>query len=335
MTPDVRVGPLTEGEPFPVAVRPVSGETRLDHWISGNRAWTYGALSEYGAVLFRGFPVASVEDFRLAAQAVHPALVEYSEPSTPRGQYQDRVYVSSEYPSDYEIPMHGELSYTYAWPMKALFYCRTPAAVGGETPICDARQVLCDLDPELVRKFRSKQIAYVRNYHDGFLVPWQQAFKSQDRADVARFCAAHQPMTCEWIDGERLRTRQIRPAIARHPVTGDEVWFNQAHVFHAYSLGADVYGGLLEIFGPDELPVHATYGDGSQIAIEELNCVYAAYSRHKRSFAWAEGDVLLVDNMLISHGRNPFQGEREIVVCFVEPCPRFEARCGVAVAAVG
>lgn len=319
---DVRIGPLTEGERLPLAVRPASGRLCLPQWIAGNRTWLHAAITEYGAVLFRGFGVSSVEEFRAAAQAVHPTLVEYSEPSTPRGQYQDRVYVSSEYPSDYEIPMHGELSYTYAWPMKALFYCRKPADVGGETPISDAREVLSRLDADLVRKFKAKQIAYVRNYHEGFLVPWQTAFGSQDRAEVERFCLANQPMTFEWVDGDRLRTRQVRPAIARHPVTGDDVWFNQGHIFHAYSLGADVYSDMLDIFGPDDLPVHATYGDGSQIGTSELDSIYQAYANCKRAFRWAEGDVLVVDNMLISHGRNPFQGERETVVCFVEPCRR-------------
>lgn len=328
---EVRVGTLNDGQRLPLVVEPVSGHLDLPRWIAQNRSWLHGTITDYGAVLLRGFGVSSVEEFREAAEAVHPEFVEYSEPSTPRGQYQDRVYVSSEYPSDYEIPMHGELSYTYAWPMKALFYCRKPAAVGGETPISDARDVLSSIDVEVVRKFKRKQIAYVRNYHDGFLVPWQTAFRSRHRADVERFCRANAPMTFEWVDGDRLRTRQIRPAIARHPVTGDDLWFNQGHIFHPYSLGADVYQEMLDIFGQDDLPVHATYGDGSQIETSDLDAIYEAYARCKRAFRWAEGDVLVVDNMLISHGRNPFEGERETVVCFVEPCPRFHQRNGVAV----
>jgi alpha-ketoglutarate-dependent taurine dioxygenase len=36
------------------------------------------------------------------------------------------------------------------------------------------------------------------------------------------------------------------------------------------------------------------------------------------SFPWREGDVLMNDNMLVAHARNPYQGERKIVVAMAE-----------------
>ncbi len=88
---------------------------------------------------------------------------------------------------------------------------------------------------------------------------------------------------------------------------------------------------LAEIFGPGGQPVHALYGDGSEIPTEDLDSVYQAYEQSKKYFPWREGDVLLADNMTISHGRHAFDGEREIVVCFVEPCPPCTVRDGVAI----
>jgi hypothetical protein len=300
-------------------------------WITANRLLLEELIISHGAVLFRGFGIGGIAQFHAVASAVHPTFVEYSEPSTPRSEYQDKVYVSSEYPQDYSIPLHGELSYTYNWPMKALFYCRKAARVGGETPIADAREVYRRIDPEVRRRFLEKRVMYLRNYHENFLVPWQKAFKSTERAEVERYCMANQPMTWEWRSDDHLRTRQIRPAAALHPVTGADVWFNQAHVFHTYSLGRKMHEELAEIFDAGDQPVHALYGDGSEIPIEDLDSVYEAYDLSKKFFPWKEEDVLLADNMTISHGRHAFEGDREIVVCFVEPCPPPTVRGGVAV----
>jgi alpha-ketoglutarate-dependent taurine dioxygenase len=329
----VRTRFLREGDSFPLVIEPAGETPDLIAWIRDNHRFLERKLIEHGAVLFHDFEVDSVERFQAISAAVHPEFVEYSEPSTPRGEYADRVYVSSEYPSDYVIQPHGELSYTFSWPMKALFYCRKTAAVGGETPVADAREVLARIPAEISAKFRDKQVSYLRNYHEDLLVPWQKAFKTEDRAGVEQHCRDNEPMTAEWLEDDRLRTRQTRQAIARHPVTGQEVWFNQAHIFHTYSLGAEVHEEMQELFGEQGCPVHATYGDGTPITTADLDAIYAAYQECAYYFPWQAGDVLLADNMLMSHGRNAFEGDREVVVCFVDPCRQFEVRSGVAVAA--
>jgi alpha-ketoglutarate-dependent taurine dioxygenase len=35
-------------------------------------------------------------------------------------------------------------------------------------------------------------------------------------------------------------------------------------------------------------------------------------------FAWQKGDLLMVDNMLVAHGRAPFTGPRRILVAMAE-----------------
>ncbi|HLG64191.1 MAG TPA: condensation domain-containing protein [Ktedonosporobacter sp.] len=313
---------LKEGDRFPLVIEPALGDVDLADWIKNNHDFVETTLLQHGAILFHNFKVASIEQFQQISLAVHPQLVEYSEPSTPRSEYSDKIYVSSEYPNYYSIPLHGELSYTYKWPMKALFYCKKAATKGGETPIADAREVLRRIDPRVREKFVEKQIMYLRNYGDGLLVPWQKVFNTTSKAEVEEYCRQNPPMTCEWLGENRLRTRQVRPAVIKHPVTGDEVWFNQMHIFHIYSLGVDMQKKLLEQFGEENLPVHALYGDGTRIENWELDAIYKAYAECTYAFPWQEGDVLLADNVQISHGRNAFEGERETVVSFVEPCPQ-------------
>jgi 3-oxoacyl-(acyl-carrier-protein) synthase/acyl carrier protein len=319
---NVVITSLAEGvDRPPLVVQPTAGGVDLAGWIAANQDPVEQHLLTHGAILFHGFNIRTVEEFHTVATTIHPQLVEYSEPSTPRGEYQDKVYVSSEYPSWFHIPLHGELSYTYKWPMKALFWCRKAAVKGGATPIGDAQRILDVMRPEVRARFVDKQVMYVRNYGNGMLVPWQKVFKTDDRAEVERYCRENAPMTCEWLDGDRLRTTQVRPAVATHPVTGAQVWFNQAHIFHAYSLGADLRDKLVSQFGEDGLPVHARYGDGTPIEDWEIDEVNRCCQDSSWISPWTEGDVLLADNMLTAHGRQAFEGDREVIVCFVEPCP--------------
>lgn len=314
----IKTGFLKEGDRFPLVVEPAISDVNLTEWVKNNNDFIEESLLKYGAILFRNFNIRTVEQFVELCKAVHPEFVEYSEPSTPRWEYQDKVYVSSLYPNYQVIHLHSELSYTYKWPMKGMFFCKKAAEKGGETPIADNREILAKLHPEVKRKFIEKQVMYSRNYGDGLLVPWQKVFKTDKKSEVEAYVRENQPMTCEWKDGDRLRTTQIRPAVQYHPKTGDMVWFNQAYIFHTYSLGADVRDRLLEQYTPEELPVHAFYGDGTPIEDWELDEIFKTLDECAYAFKWQEGDVMLVDNMLMSHGRNTFEGEREVAVCFLE-----------------
>ncbi len=88
---------------------------------------------------------------------------------------------------------------------------------------------------------------------------------------------------------------------------------------HVSRLPADVREALLSIFNEDELPRNVFYGDGTPIEASDLDRICEVYELEKIIFRWHEGDVLLLDNMLAAHGRNPFTGERKVVVGMAEP----------------
>ena len=58
-------------------------------------------------------------------------------------------------------------------------------------------------------------------------------------------------------------------------------------------------------------------GDGTQIGAEVVAQITASLDANTRSFAWQRGDVMVVDNVLSTHGREPFTGERRILVAMV------------------
>lgn len=212
--------------------------------------------------------------------------------------------------------MHNENSYAHAWPLRIWFYCHQPATAGGATPIADSRSVARRLDPALVKRFADLGVMYVRNYRKGVDLPWQEVFQTDDKAEVQRFCdEAH--ITCEWR-GEELRTRQVCQGVATHPRTGAVAWFNQAHLFHPTALRERVRKTLFDLFGQEGLPRYACYGDGSPIADEDLAAIRDAYQAEMVNVAWEQGDVLVLDNMLVAHGRRPFTPPRRILVAMTD-----------------
>jgi hypothetical protein len=76
---------------------------------------------------------------------------------------------------------------------------------------------------------------------------------------------------------------------------------------------------LLHGSGVDDLPNNTYYGDGSPIESSVLDEIREAYRREAASFAWQEGDILMLDNMLVAHSRNPYVGRREVLVAMAEP----------------
>lgn len=275
-------------------------------------------LPRAGGVLFRGFAFKGEADFEAFASSFGHELLTYDYASTPRTKLNNRVYTSTEYPAHQVIPLHNEQSYSLNWPMKIWFHCVQASQVGGETPIADSREVYRQLDPVIRQRFADKRLMYVRNYGNGLDLPWQQAFSTEDRAQVEQYCKASN-IDFEWNEEGELSTRQVCQAVARHPVSGEWVWFNQAHLFHISNLAPAVRETLISIVGEEGVPRNVFYGDGSPIELEALEHVRAVLQRCQVSFPWQAGDVLMLDNMLVAHGRSTFQGARKVVVAMAEP----------------
>lgn len=107
--------------------------------------------------------------------------------------------------------------------------------------------------------------------------------------------------------------------IKSSPKTGEMVWFNQAHLFHTSSLNTEVRESLLAIVREEDFPRNTYYGDGSKIETSVIEEIREIYQQEAILFPWKEGDILMLDNMLVAHGRQPFVSKRKVVVDMAEP----------------
>ncbi|MEO3977765.1 TauD/TfdA family dioxygenase [Streptomyces sp. CAU 1734] len=290
---------------------PVSEAIRRD------RANLRELLHQHGALLLRGFDVGGVDGFEAAVRELSGAPLTYTEQSSPRSVIKGKVYTSTSYPAHAEIPLHNEMSYQATWPLVLYFHCVEPPLTQGATPLSSTRLVHELIDPSVREEFTRRKWMVVRNYRNDIGLRWWQAFGTRDRDEVERLCAAG-GLETEWIGTDGLRTRAVREPVHRHPVTGDTVWFNHVVIFHVTSLPAATRGGLLEICGEDGLPNNTYYGDGEPIPDEVTDHLRDCYRRASTRFDYRRDDLLVVDNMLVSHGREPFTGPRRIAVAMGE-----------------
>jgi alpha-ketoglutarate-dependent taurine dioxygenase len=287
-------------------------------WAEEHQQDIRDLLGINGAVLIRGLKVPGTAQFgKILSTIFGSELLEYTYRSTPRTELRGNIYTATEYPATEVIPQHNENSYSRHWPNRIGFMCFVPAETGGETPIGDSRVIYNMLPPALREKFEEKGVMYVRNYSTVDL-PWSVVFQTNDKSEVEAYCKEND-IEFEWLEGDTLRTRQVNPATAVHPRTGEKLWFNQAHLFHSSSMGKEVAETLLASFGEANLPRNSYYGDGSPIEPEVLETIRSAYEQTKVKFAWQKNDLLLLDNMLFTHGRESYTGPRKVLVGMASP----------------
>ena len=282
-------------------------------WAIENKKMLEDGLAEYGAVLLRGFKKYNAKELEDFIQKTSGDLLLYRNRSTPRSLISGKIYTSTEYPADQIIHQHNESCYTHDWPARLFFCCITAARRGGETPISDSRKVLKVIPKEIVDRFERGCITYLRTFTPGLRLTWQETFQISDRVQMQKYCKKNDIMA-DWLTDGRLRIRQTLQATAVHTLTGERVWFNQAHLFHVSSLPNEVRTELEKNHPQDELPRNAFYGDGENIDNKTLDIVRQAYEEEESSYLWQEGDLLIIDNMLTAHGRNTFDGVRKVIV---------------------
>ena len=293
------------------------GLSFLTDFLNDRRSEVEQALDTRGGVLCRGFVINDGQDFATVVRTYTDDSRRYTEGQSERALVVDKdatfVYTSTRFPQDQHVALHNELSYTAEPPGRIFFYCDVEPADGGETPVLNCADLYARLDPEVVTLFEQRKVRYVKNMHGGKGLgrSWQATFETEDKDAVTEYLEAS-GTEYAWGANNSLMTGQVREA-SIHRRTGEKLWFNQADLWH-YTNHGDLGQQLLSMLGPDSLPTNAVFGDGSTIDPEALDHIRQTRRRLACAFPWNKGDVLLLDNFKMAHGRNPFQGPRRILV---------------------
>ena len=295
--------------------RPEAGT--LISWYKENEQYFDQKFLEHGAILFRGFNVNTPASFARLTRSIAPELLDCLDDNGPRTKITSGIYTSTEYPAEYQLSMHSEYAYSHQYPARLFFCCVLEPGKGGETPIADNRQILKKLDPEIVEEFKEKKVKYLRNLHggNGFGLSWQAAFQTNDRSVVERYCR-DMLIDYEWKADGGLRLENTFVSVITHPRTGEQVWFNQAPQFHPSDYPTDIFESLMTAHQgrEDEMPQTSFFGDGTPMKVSALKHIRETMFKQATVFQWRQGDVLMIDNVLVCHGRMPFSGQRKILL---------------------
>lgn len=313
----IKLSSLRAEDMPPLVIEPDREGIDLAEWLRFNLSFIEKKLSDHGAILFRNFNILHQSRFEEFLGATACQMMTYTEGATPRTRLSEKVYTSTEYPADQYIALHNELTYVTNWPMKIYFFCMQPALEGGETPIADVRRVYNRIDPRIRERFIERGWMLVRNFGQGLSLPWQTSFHTSDKSEAETYFRGAR-IDWEWKAGGGLRTRQVRPAVAKHPRTLEMVWFNHVAFWHLSSLEPKVRESMLAMFAEEDLPYNTYYGDGSPIEDSVVEEIREAYRLERQVYAWRAGDILMLDNMLVAHGRNPYSGPRKVLVAMGE-----------------
>jgi alpha-ketoglutarate-dependent taurine dioxygenase len=335
--------------PFVVEVRPEAANVPLDElldWITENSAWREEQLHRAGAILFRGFSaVRTAEDFAAIAQRMAPEILDYAGGTTPRSAVTGKIVTSTDAPRHVVIGLHQEMSYLAPSPAfpdptpdKVMFFCETAPGRGGQTPIADMRAVYRKLPRELIDRFQGKgglvlhrKLPTEKRY--GFEVTWSTAFGTSDRAEMEKI-AKQNGWQMSWAKNGGLEiTHAPSPVVLKHRTTGENVWFNQAHLLHKSvapwtsawlgpGLPQRLKARMLQPFIKDRFFYHSTHADGSEISLSDLARIREVVTEEMVLFDWQRGDVLLIDNKLVAHGRQPYEPPRTIFAALLADIPR-------------
>jgi len=270
-----------------------------------SESWLLEELEQHGALLFRGFN-ADQEAFHRFAGRFNQIFV--TQPYNDRESYDSQPGLQSVPLSQTALGPHFEWGTSPFRPDFLWFCCLKPARQGGETTLYDGAEVYARLSED-TRQRLGEQVILVRDF---FPLP---IFKRILDSAVARAVLGPEPLKRLGelpdlaIKGVTTDNRIVienrlsavaykagRPPALRHNLI-------PGHSNSVESSGASV--------GHSDLVL---WEDGSPLDDRIIEDIQQACSATRFDVRWEAGDVLMIDNNWVMHGRNAWDDSpREIV----------------------
>ncbi|MFK8054245.1 MAG: TauD/TfdA family dioxygenase [Woeseiaceae bacterium] len=285
-------------------------------WITRNKETLLDALSTHGAILFRGFPIDGAEDFDQAIRAFGMDSFTYKESlsNAVRVNKTELVFTANEAPPEVSIFLHHEMAQTPLFPSRLFFCCEKAPDADGETPLCRSDILLEKLDqsaPQFVADCERLGVKYSNvmpaddDPNSGQGRSWKSTLDTDDKV-AAEARLEKLGYDYQWqADGSLRATTPALPAI-RTLKDGRRVFFNQLIA---------AFRGWKDARNSPQKSI--SFGDGSTIPTEAMDIAIRLADELSFDLAWQAGDIALIDNYLVMHGRRPFQGTRRVLASLV------------------
>gem|GEM_PF-2421378 len=283
-------------------------------------------LHVHGGVLLRGLPVGSARCFEALAAEFLSVQESYVGGVSRRSRIHNNVYNTTEAPRDLTIEQHLEATHTPRPPDTILFNCQQAPAGSGETPLASFVELFDELPAEVTQPLLEEQVVYTRELMDresrlyralpasltqSLALSWQEV-SGTDEFEQARALLEAEGYEVTRRGARRLRTRCVQPVVSPHPHTGAMRWYLSDQITRPLPWLTSVGRTLLR----SQLGMEFGLASGRSLPKGVLELVHSTLARLRFSFRWAPGDVLVLDNHQMSHGRNPYSGERLILTAF-------------------
>lgn len=311
-------------------------ETELVALVKATRELIDTHLPSYGCMVIRGLPLASQAkdgsdsqstlSFSELLQQLGYQLTRYVGGVTARESSGFMVYPASDEDSRVSMDLHQDNTYWKDPPRQLFFYYEQPAALGGLNPLLDVREYLRLIPDDIVEKFERLGVRYENYYpdqsRDSRFVPWQKSFETQDRSLVEEnlkeggFEFAWEPDEAD--DSFSLRKWNVLSPFKHHPITSEKLWVNMivanhASYFHDHPSYPELSDTPYTVEGEQSIdyPFNIKYGNGDSIPYEVIQTLRGLAWETARSFKPQAGDLLVVDNYRIQHGRLGYEPPRK------------------------
>ena len=313
--PSIELQQEQTGNVFPLAACCESSNVSLDdavRWVESNRAELLQQATDHGTVLLRGFPVRTAEDFDSFISALDLPNFPYrkSLSNAVRVNRTDRVFTANEAPSEVDILFHHEMAQTPIYPAWIMFFCEKPAEKGGATQLCRSDWLYNRIRkecPEFMDRCEQKGLQYssVMPAEDdpksGMGRSWRSTLGVEHKEEAeARLEELN--YSYSWLEDGCLRvTTPALPAVIEVS-PGRKTFFNQLIA---------AYGGWKDSRNDPSDAIR--HGDGSKLDADAVAQAIAISEQLSFEAQWQTGDVALIDNTVVMHGRRPFEGTRKVL----------------------
>ena len=254
-------------------------------------------FKSYGVLLFRGFEN-SVATFTQFTNTLSKDFRDYTGGVFNRRVINGNATILSVNDFNDEIKLHGEMYYQQDIPLMLWFFCAHPASQDGETIICDGRQFFNELSSPLKELFSHKKLKYCGHLDKEV---WQKRYKTTDLKVVEQTCRSNN-LLWQINEDESIDVQYVCPAI--HPSRCGK------------------YSTFISSLLPAKHRYQNTvfFDDDSEITDDIVSELNEVAERITTEISWKTGDILMVDNTRIMHGRRAFSDpQRDIYLRLCSP----------------